>query len=66
MQLLRQAQHSFSTQMSYAVHPELVEGTGEVPVTYADTTPFEEDFGYKTSSSLHTCLHAFAEWYAKY
>ena len=39
---------------------------GDVPITYADTTPLEQDFGYKPSTSLRTGLRAFAEWYAKY
>ena len=48
-------------------HKELVPmQAGDVPVTFADTTPLEEDFGYKPSTSLRTGLRAFAEWYAKY
>lgn len=48
-------------------HKELVPmQAGDVPVTYADTTPLEEDFGYKPSTSLRAGLRAFAEWYAKY
>ena len=39
---------------------------GDVPVTYADTTPLEQDFGFKPSTSLRDGLRAFAEWYAKY
>lgn len=39
---------------------------GDVPVTYADTTPLENDFGFKPSTSLRTGLRAFAEWYASY
>ena len=39
---------------------------GDVPITYADTTPLEQDFGFKPSTSLRTGLRAFAEWYAKY
>lgn len=39
---------------------------GDVPITFADTTPLEQDFGYKPSTSLRTGLRAFAEWYAKY
>lgn len=47
-------------------HKELVPmQAGDVPVTFADTTPLEEDFGYKPSTSLRTGLRAFAEWYAK-
>lgn len=39
---------------------------GDVPVTYADTTPLEEDFGFKPATSLRDGLRAFAEWYAEY
>jgi nucleoside-diphosphate-sugar epimerase len=36
---------------------------GDVPVTYADTTPLEQDFGFKPSTPLRTGLRRFAEWY---
>jgi len=39
---------------------------GDVPITYADTTPLERDFGFKPSTSLREGLKAFATWYAKY
>lgn len=39
---------------------------GDVPVTYADTTPLEDDFGFKPSTSLRNGLRAFAEWYASF
>lgn len=39
---------------------------GDVPVTYADTSALESDFGYKPSTSLRQGLRAFSEWYAKY
>lgn len=48
-------------------HKELVPmQPGDVPVTFADTTPLEEDFGFKPATPLRTGLRAFAEWYAKY
>lgn len=48
-------------------HKELVPmQAGDVPVTFADITPLEEDFGFKPSTSLRVGLRAFAEWYAKY
>ena len=48
-------------------HKELVPmQPGDVPVTYADTTPLERDFGFKPSTSLRDGLRAFAEWYAEY
>jgi nucleoside-diphosphate-sugar epimerase len=36
---------------------------GDVPVTYADTTPLEQDFGFKPSTSLRNGLRQFARWY---
>ena len=48
-------------------HKELVPmQAGDVPVTFADTTPLEEDFGFKPSTSLRVGLRAFAGWYPKY
>lgn len=48
-------------------HRELVPmQPGDVPVTYADTTPLEEDFGYRPSTPLRTGLRVFAEWYKKH
>lgn len=39
---------------------------GDVPVTYADTTALEEDFGFKPSTSLRDGLRKFAEWYKEF
>mgnify|MGYP002626098149 CR=1 FL=1 len=39
---------------------------GDVPVTYADTSALERDFGYKPSTTLRQGLRAFAEWYAAF
>lgn len=36
---------------------------GDVPITYADTSALEKDFGYKPSTSLREGLKKFAEWY---
>lgn len=48
-------------------HKELVAmQPGDVPVTYADTTPLEKDFGFKPNTSLRDGLRNFAEWYAKF
>mgnify|MGYP002593496685 CR=1 FL=1 len=48
-------------------HKELVPmQPGDVPVTYADTTPLEQDFEFKPSTPLRKGLKAFAEWYAQY
>ena len=48
-------------------HKELVPmQPGDVPVTYADTTPLQRDFGYKPSTDLRTGLRKFAEWYKEF
>ena len=48
-------------------HKELVAmQPGDVPVTYADTTPLEQDFGFKPSTSLREGLRKFTGWYAKF
>ena len=39
---------------------------GDVPVTYADTSALEQDFGYKPSTDLRTGLRKFAQWYAEF
>ena len=39
---------------------------GDVPVTYADTSALERDFGYKPSTTLRDGLRAFAEWYKEF
>lgn len=39
---------------------------GDVPVTYADTSALERDFGFKPSTSLRDGLRKFAEWYKKF
>ena len=39
---------------------------GDVPVTYADVTPLERDFGFKPSTDLRTGLRKFAEWYKEF
>jgi nucleoside-diphosphate-sugar epimerase len=51
----------------FEAHKELVPmQPGDVPVTYADTTALERDFGFKPSTSLRDGLRAFAQWYAQY
>ena len=51
----------------FAAHKELVPmQPGDVPVTYADTTPLEEDFGFRPNTSLREGLRRFAQWYARY
>lgn len=45
-------------------HKELVPmQAGDVPITYADTSALERDFGFKPSTSLREGLRRFAEWY---
>lgn len=39
---------------------------GDVPVTYADTSALERDFGFKPKTSLREGLRKFAEWYKEY
>ena len=39
---------------------------GDVPITYADVTPLERDFGFKPSTSLRKGLRKFAVWYKEY
>lgn len=39
---------------------------GDVPITYADTTPLERDFGFKPNTSLRDGLRKFAEWYKEF
>lgn len=48
----------------FEAHKQLVPmQPGDVPVTYADTTPLERDLGFKPSTPLRTGLRSFAEWY---
>lgn len=51
----------------FEAHKKLVPmQPGDVPITYADTTPLERDFGFKPSTSLRTGLRAFAQWYKEF
>ncbi len=48
----------------FEAHKKLVPmQPGDVPVTYADTSALEKDFGFKPSTSLREGLRKFAEWY---
>ncbi|MBQ7786407.1 MAG: GDP-mannose 4,6-dehydratase [Clostridia bacterium] len=48
----------------FEAHKQLVAmQPGDVPVTYADTSALEEDFGFKPSTSLREGLRRFAQWY---
>lgn len=49
----------------FEAHKELVPmQPGDVPITYADTSGLERDFGFKPKTSLREGLRRFAEWYA--
>lgn len=51
----------------FEAHKKLVPmQPGDVPVTYADTSALERDFGFKPSTSLRTGLRKFAEWYREF
>lgn len=52
---------------NFEAHRQLVPmQPGDVPVTFADTLPLEQDFGFKPSTDLRTGLRTFAQWYRKY
>ena len=51
----------------FEAHKRLVPmQAGDVPITYADVTPLENDFGFKPSTSLREGLRAFARWYKEF
>ena len=51
----------------FEAHKKLVPmQPGDVPVTYADTSALERDFGFKPSTSLRDGLRSFAEWYHEF
>ena len=51
----------------FEAHKELVPmQPGDVPMTYADTTALERDFGFKPSTTLREGLRKFAEWYKEF
>lgn len=55
------------TDYDFEAHKELVPmQPGDVPVTFADTTPLERDFGFRPSTPLRDGLRHFARWYKKY
>ncbi len=56
--------HVLPEDYDFEAHKRLVPmQPGDVPVTYADTSALERDYGYKPSTSLRDGLRAFAEWY---
>ena len=51
----------------FEAHKKLVPmQAGDVPITYADTTPLEKDFGFKPSTPLRMGLRNFAKWYKEF
>lgn len=51
----------------FEAHKKLVPmQPGDVPITYADTSALERDFGFKPSTSLREGLRAFAQWYKEF
>ena len=51
----------------FEAHKELVPmQPGDVPVTYADTSPLERDFGFRPATPLRTGLRSFAQWYREF
>lgn len=56
-----------SEDYDFEAHKELVPmQAGDVPITYADTSALERDFGFKPSTTLREGLRKFAEWYKTY
>lgn len=51
----------------FEAHKELVPmQAGDVPTTFADTKPLENDYGFKPNTSLREGLRKFAEWYKEF
>lgn len=51
----------------FDAHKELVPmQPGDVPVTYADVSGLERDFGFRPSTSIREGLRRFAQWYKEY
>lgn len=56
-----------SKDYDFEAHKELVPmQPGDVPVTYADTSALEKDFGFKPSTNLREGLKRFAKWYKEF
>ena len=56
-----------SEDYDFEAHKKLVPmQPGDVPVTYADTSALEKEFGFKPSTSLRDGLRKFAEWYKEF
>ena len=56
-----------SSDYDFESHKELVAmQPGDVPITYADTSALERDFGFKPSTTLRDGPRAFTKWYKKF
>lgn len=59
--------HVLPSDFDFEAHKKLVPmQAGDVPVTYADTSDLERDFGFKPHTTLREGLRKFAEWYYEY
>lgn len=55
------------TDFDFESHKKLVAmQPGDVPVTYADSTALERDYGFRPQIDIRTGLRHFAEWYKKF
>ena len=51
----------------FEAHKKLVPmQPGDVPITYADVSDLERDFGFKPATTLREGLRRFAEWYKSF
>ena len=58
------AEDEKSEDYDFEAHKKLVPmQPGDVPITYADTSALERDFGFKPSTTLREGLRRFSEWY---
>jgi nucleoside-diphosphate-sugar epimerase len=59
--------HVLPNDYNFEAHKKLVPmQAGDVPVTFADTTPLERDFGFRPNTPLRDGLRKFAEWYHEF
>ena len=60
-------QHFLREDFDFEAHKELVPmQPGDVPVTYADATALERDYGFTPKITLREGLRKFAEWYKEF
>ena len=53
--------------LDFSAHKKLVPmQAGDVPITYADTSALERDFGFKPATPLREGLRKFAKWYHEF